>query len=256
MSLIVADTQKGKIQGVYKGEYTEFRGIPYAKPPVGELRWKPPAEIVPWDKVYKADRFSCKCPQLKSLIGTIYQIEFYNEAEYQVPMDEDCLYLNIWTSAKTPEEKLPVVMWIHGGAYVSGYGHEIEFGGEAYAKRNVILVSINYRLGAFGFLVHPWLMDENSDGRAGNYGILDQIAAINWIHENIEAFGGDPDNVTIMGQSAGAMSVQTLISSPLIKGLVHKAILQSGGGYKNGLICDTTIEEAAKVGDAFIKNVK
>ena len=145
--------------------------------------------------------------------GSFYWKEFYQDGDPK--RSEDCLYLNVWTpAAGKPEAKLPVIFWIHGGAYMGGYGHEIEFGGDAYAKKGVILVTINYRLGMCGFLAHPLLTAENNSKGSGNYGLFDQLTALKWVKRNISAFGGNPDNITVMGQSAGAGSVQALISSP------------------------------------------
>ena len=225
--------KQGRIAGVEKDCYTLFRGVPYAQPPVGELRWHAPREPEPWDGVYHADKWPNRSMQ-EDREDPFYGKEFRDEPEYQTAVSEDSLYLNIWTPAKEAGEKLPVAFWIHGGAFMGGYGHEKEFDGEGYCRRGVILVTVNYRLGPIGFLAHPWLSEENraAGGPAvsGNYGILDQIAALKWVRENIEAFGGDPDNITVFGQSAGCMSVQTLASSPLTRGMISKAILQSGVG--------------------------
>ena len=145
-------------------------------------------------------------------------------------MDEDCLYLNVWTPAQEEGEKLPVIFWVHGGAFMTGYGHSAHFDGEPFARQGVILVTINYRLNIFAWMTHPQLSAESENHTSGNYGLLDQVAALEWTRRNIAAFGGDPDNITIAGQSAGAMSVQALLTTPLTQGMVGKAILQSGGG--------------------------
>ncbi len=161
--------------------------------------------------------------------GEFYQKEFFDEGD--APYSEDCLFLNVWTPAPGKKnKKLPVAMWIHGGAYTGGWGFEKEMDGEAWAERDVILVTINYRLGIFGFLSHPELSAESPHGVSGNYGILDQIAALTWIKNNIAQFGGDPENIMIFGQSAGAMSVQTLVTSPLAIPMISKAVIMSGGG--------------------------
>ena len=170
-----------------------------------------------------------------------------------LPVSEDSLYLNIWTPAAEPGEKLPVAFWIHGGAFLGGCGSELEFDGEAWCQRGVILVTINYRVNAFGFLAHPWLSAENERGISGNYGILDQIAALQWVHDNIAAFGGDPSRITIFGQSAGSMSVQTLVSTELTGNMIHGAILQSAGGYDSGLNRDRTQAEAEEIGQTFVE---
>ncbi|OPJ60406.1 carboxylesterase/lipase family protein [Clostridium oryzae] len=254
MGIGIVKTKKGDISGVKMKGYTLFKGIPYAKPPVGELRFKAPVELDSWEEVYRAENFESACMQASSESNEFYTKEFYSVSEYKAKKAEDCLYLNIWTPAEKKGEKLPVAFWIHGGAFTGGYGHEMEFDGEAYCKKGVILVTINYRLGAFGFLVHPWLIEENASGRAGNYGILDQIAALKWVYENIEEFGGDHENITVMGQSAGSISAQTLVSSELTEEMIKKAIFQSGGGYNGGLSQDFKMEEAVKIGEEFINS--
>ena len=229
---VVLRVTGGQIQGIRSEdpEVTVFKGVPYAAPPVGELRWKNPQPVVPWEGVLIADTFSPICPQLGNPPGTFYGDEFYWEG---CPEEsEDCLYLNIWAPAETlgkADAGLPVAMWVHGGAFMNGFGHEVTMDGDAWAKRGVILVTINYRLGRFGFMSHP-LLSEEQGGISGNYGMFDQLAALEWISENISQFGGDPDNITIFGQSAGARSIKNLVTSPLSKGLVAKAIIQSGGG--------------------------
>ena len=195
-----------------------FRGIPYAAPPVGELRWKPPQPVAPWEGVYKAVEFSDVCPQgpgLAALLG-----------EPLPTLNEDCLYLNVWTPTASAEAKLPVMVWIHGGGLTLGWGHQRGYDGTNFAKQGVVLVSVNYRLGALGFLAHP-LLSAESGGKSGNYGLLDQVAALEWVRRNIAAFGGDPGNVTIFGESAGGTSVHALLASPRTKGLFHRAIAQS-----------------------------
>ena len=226
----VLSIEGGQIQGVkstIKGVYI-YKGIPFAAPPVGDLRWQEPQPVVPWEGVKVADTFGPGAYQAPHDSTNPWTSEFYWE---DPEFSEDCLYLNVWTPAPgKPEKKLPVAMWIHGGAYTGGWGYEPEFDGKVWAQKGVVLVTINYRLGVFGFLNHPLLAQESPHGVSGNYGILDQIAALKWIRANIAAFGGDPQNVTILGQSAGAGSVKTLVSSPLTDGLIQKAIIQSGGG--------------------------
>lgn len=247
MSIKEAQTKYGAISGVDMENYTVFKGIPYAKPPVGELRFEPPQEPESWTGVLKADTFPNRAFQGPQNEG-FYGKEFYSVPEYMPDCSEDCLYLNIWTPANTTDEKLAVAVWIHGGAFSAGYGSEMEFDGKAFAERGVILVTINYRLGVLGFLAHPALSSASDRHISGNYGILDQLAALRWIKENIAAFGGDPDNITLFGQSAGGMSVQTICSSPLGKGLISKAVIQSAGGYKSVLISDQPLEDAEKYG--------
>jgi para-nitrobenzyl esterase len=226
----VLEIEGGKIQGVessVKGVYI-YKGIPFAAPPVGDLRWKEPQPVIPWEGVKLADTFGPGSVQVNHDASNPWTSEFYWE---DPEFSEDCLYLNVWTPAPgKPEKKLPVAMWIHGGAYTGGWGYEPEFDGKVWAEKGVVLVTINYRLGIFGFLVHPFLAEESPNQVSGNYGLLDQIAALKWIHANIAAFGGDPDNITILGQSAGAGSVKALVSSPLTGDLIKKAIIQSGGG--------------------------
>lgn len=251
MSLSIVNTQYGKIEGHSENGYTVFKGIPYAKPPVGNLRWRAPEKPECWDGIYEAKKFSCKSMQ-EVIPNEFYDKEFYNNDAFKVDISEDSLYLNIWTPAETVEEKLPVIFFIHGGAFMGGYGSEMEFDGESFCKKGVILVTVNYRLNIFGFLAHPWFLAEDANHTAGNYGILDQIAALEWVYHNIQNFGGDAGNITIMGQSAGAMSVQTLICSPLTKNMIARAIMQSGGGYNNGMNDYLPLEEALLYGETFV----
>ena len=226
----VLSIEGGKVQGVkadIKGVYV-FRGIPYAAPPIKALRWKAPQPVVPWQGVKIADKFGHPGYQAVHYPGG-YTTEWgYGD---EAPYSEDCLYLNVWTKApgKT-DKKLPVALWIHGGGYREGWGSEPEFDGQELGNKDVVLVSINYRLGVFGFLTHPELSKESPNHVSGNYGILDQIESLKWIQKNIAQFGGDPENGTIFGQSAGAGSVKTLCESPLARGLFKKAIIMSGGG--------------------------
>ena len=251
----VVKVEGGQIQGIPSASsgITVFRGIPYAAPPVGELRWKRPQPVVKWKGVKVADTFSNICWQPGNAVGTFYGNEFYwKENTIQ---SEDCLYLNIWTPADAvghQERKLPVAFWVHGGAYFNGYGHEITMDGDAWAKRDVILVTINYRLGIFGFLAHPELSAETSDGTSGNYGTYDQVAALRWVHENIMQFGGDPDNITVLGQSAGAASIKNLVSSPMSKGMIRNAVIQSGGGIGAFGNSENGQKQAEATGKAFM----
>ncbi|MBR7101999.1 MAG: carboxylesterase family protein [Tidjanibacter sp.] len=226
-----------------------YKGIPYAAPPVGDLRWRAPQPVVAWEGVKVADKFGPACWQTDKTPGEFYQKEFFWEGDPE--RSEDCLYLNVWTPAAGRNKKLPVAVWIHGGAYTQGFGHEVEFDGEAWADKGVVLVTINYRLGIFGFYSHPDLSVESPNGVSGNYGILDQLAAITWVKNNIAAFGGDPNNITIFGQSAGAGSVQTLLASPLAQPYIKKAVIQSGGGLSAPNQQGTSLAAAEESGAAF-----
>ncbi len=248
-------TKYGSYIGLQKDGYRAYLGIGYAKPPVGDLRFAPPQKPDAFDGIREADHFGNRCMQGGH--DAFYGKEFYSVPEYERPVSEDCLYLNIWTPDDADENaQLPVGFYIHGGAFMGGAGSEMEFDGAAYARRGVILVTINYRCGIFGFLAHPWLAQESEKGLCGNYGILDQIAALTWVRENIRAFGGNPDNITIFGQSAGAMSVQTLCSSPLTEGMFARAILQSGGSYGVGLHSDVPMEEAMQDGAEIMESIR
>ena len=247
----VLTIEGGMIQGVATTTegVTVYKGVPYAAPPVGNLRWREPQPVQPWEGVKIADKFGFAAVQNDQIPGSFYHKEFF--ADGDPDRSEDCLFLNIWTpAAGNTNKKLPVAMWIHGGSYNQGFGHEIEFDGEKWAERGVILVTINYRLGIYGFLAHPLLSAESPNNVSGNYGIFDQLAAIKWIKRNISQFGGDPDNLMVFGQSAGAGSVQTLVASPLTDGLIQKAIIQSGGGIR-GLGLGNMLENAEESGQAF-----
>lgn len=221
MALLLAETEQGMVEGLHSSnpEISVFKGIPFAAPPVGELRWAPPQRAEPWEGVYRAWAFG-PIPAQITEASPFYANEFYR---CRKPVSEDGLFLNIWTPAERAEAGLPVLFWIHGGGFRSGYSHETTFDGDALAREGVILVTIEYRLGNFGFLAHPALP-------ATNFGLLDQLAALDWVRRNIAAFGGDPQNITVFGQSAGAMSVQDLTVSPSARGKFQKAILQSAGG--------------------------
>ena len=203
-----------------------FKGIPYAAPPVGDLRWKPPQPPAKWSGVRQADKFSDSCVQALTRGRNPWTKEFMVQNE----ASEDCLCLNVWTGAKGATEKRPVLVYIHGGAFYEGSGEIVTYDGEELAKKGVIVITINYRLGIFGFFTHPELTKESPQHASGNYGLLDCIAALQWINKNIAAFGGDPSRVTIAGQSAGAIAVHMLTASPLAKGLFHRAIAESGLG--------------------------
>jgi para-nitrobenzyl esterase len=202
-----------------------YRGVPFAAPPVGDLRWKAPQPPAKWQGVRKAAEFSNACWQTPyPAAAAIYQAKL-------PPLSEDCLYLNIWTPAKSAKDRLPVMVWIHGGGYTRGFAGTPAYDGEALARKGAIIVTINYRLGILGFFAHPALSAESGHHASGNYGLLDQIAALQWVRKNIAAFGGDPKRVTIFGESAGSWAVNALMASPLAKGLFHRAIGESGGSF-------------------------
>ncbi len=247
MAINLAKTQAGMVSGVEipGKDITVFKGIPFAAPPVGELRWKAPQPVEPWEGVRKADSFTPVPWQAMHKKGSFYDREWENEP---FVCSEDCLYLNVWTPAKSADEKLPVAVWVFGGGFMSGFAHEREFDGEAFAGKKTIFVSINYRLSIFGYLSHPELEKESEAGVSGNYGLLDQIAAVKWVHDNIAAFGGDPGNVMVFGQSAGAGSTIALFCSPLMKGMMQKAVVHSGlGGFM-------TKEPSYAVGTQFVEH--
>ena len=221
-------TELGMVSGVpaAKGSIVAFKGIPFAAPPVGNLRWRAPKPAAAWQGVRQAGQFSNSCVQQIVTERKPWTHEFMVHNE----VSEDCLYLNVWTPAKTAADKLPVFVWIYGGAMVEGSTAVPVYDGEGLAAKELVVVTINYRLGVLGFLAHPELSRESDRNSSGNYGLLDQVAALQWVQRNIAAFGGDPQRVTIAGQSAGARSVHCLTASPLAKGLFHRAIAQSGSG--------------------------
>lgn len=220
----------GIIEGTInaEGDIRIYKGIPFAAPPVGDLRWKAPQPVQPWEGVKKCTAFGPSPMQAKPQPFMFWSSEFLIPEE---PISEDCLYLNVWSGAETADEARPVLVYIYGGGFRSGGAGCPIYDGEAMAKKGVVFVSINYRVGAFGFLAHPELSEEAPYSTSGNYGILDMIAALRWVQSNIAAFGGDPGNVTIAGQSAGAFGVNFLTASPLAEGLFHRAIAQSGGSF-------------------------
>ncbi|RZJ18097.1 MAG: carboxylesterase family protein [Brevundimonas sp.] len=216
----VVTSPAGAVRGRVEAGMQVFRGIPYAAPPVGQNRWRPPLPAASWTGVRDATRFGAACVQPTPHAVTIYSQDIGATSE-------DCLTLNIWTPSSTAEAPAPVIVWIHGGALVTGSSKEQLYDGAALAAEGTVVVSINYRLGVLGYLAHPELSAESPLGISGNYGLLDQVAALQWVRANIAAFGGDPNNVTIAGESAGGLSVLYLMASPLAKGLFHKAIAQS-----------------------------
>ena len=216
----------GEIEGSKSadGKIRVYKGIPFAAPPVGELRWKAPQPVAAWTGVRKATEFGARCMQ-----GRPYDDMIFRDAG----PSEDCLYLNVWTSAASATSKLPVMVWIYGGGYAAGASSEPRQDGEGLARKGVVVVSMNYRLGIFGFFAHPELTRESGRNASGNYGLLDQAAALTWVRDNIAAFGGDPGKVTIFGESAGSLSVSALMASPVARGLFHRAIGESGAFFGN-----------------------
>jgi para-nitrobenzyl esterase len=213
-------TQSGMVQGAMQDGIAVYKGIPFAAPPVGDLRWRAPQPVVAWAGVRNSQTFAPACMQ-NLILNKALGLDSY-------PVNEDCLYLNVWTPAKTPKERLAVMVWIYGGGFAIGSTSLAQYDGQSLAKKGVVLVSISYRVGAFGFMAHPELTAEQG-GHSGNYGLLDQIAGLQWVKRNIAAFGGDPNRVTIFGESAGGISVSMLAASPLAKGLFQGAISESGG---------------------------
>ncbi len=240
----IATTKSGQLEGTWqsKESIAVFKGVPFAKPPIGNLRWRPPQPVESWTGIKKATKFGAYAIQQGSFIhafldglvdgqGWGWLRTFFIKTLLKIaptPKEsEDCLYLNVRTPSMEETAKLPVMVWIHGGDHQDGSGNDIYYDSNTISEKGIVFVSINYRLGLMGYFTHPELSQESENKVSGNYGTLDQIAALEWVRDNITAFGGDPNNVTIFGESAGGESVAHLLSSPLSKGLFHKAILQS-----------------------------
>jgi para-nitrobenzyl esterase len=239
-------TESGLVSGAVADGVQSWKGVPYAAAPVGDLRWRAPRPAPAWTGVKEATAYAHDCmqepfPSDAAPLGT--------------PPAEDCLYLNVWAPEKPASAKLPVMVWVHGGGFVNGGSSPAVYDGSQFARRGIVFVSLNYRLGRFGFFAHPGLTKENPNAPLGNYGYLDQIAALQWVQNNIAAFGGDPKNVTLFGESAGGGSVNTLMVSPLAKGLFQKAICESGGGRANGPMLAPTLKTAEAAGVALGKLV-
>ena len=237
-------TKSGTVKGVSAsdGAFRIFKSIPYAAPPVGEFRWQAPRPAASWQGVRDATEFGPRCLQ-----GQIFADIVFKD------LSEDCLTLNIWTPAKSAAARLPVMVWIHGGGFQAGAGAEPRHDGEAFARKNIVLVTINYRLGVFGFFSHPELTRESGRQASGNYGMLDQVAALRWVQDNIASFGGDPGNVTIFGESAGSFAVSALMASPLARGLFHRAIGESGAFFtaRSGTLGMKPVAESEQQGIKF-----
>jgi para-nitrobenzyl esterase len=228
----------GKITGTSAtgADVRVFRGIPYAAPPVGDLRWRPPQPVAQWNGVRKAENFGHVCMQNQ------------NPGSTGPTPGEDCLYLNVWTAAKSPAERRPVILWSYGGGFYTGSGSQANYDGEALARKGAVVVTYNYRLGMFGFFSHPELAKESGHGASGNYGMMDMAAALRWIQKNITVFGGDPERVTIDGESAGAIMVAAMVGSPEGKGLFKRAIAQSGAFMGIGVAKSTSQADAEEAG--------
>ena len=224
------------------GRIQVFKGIPFAAPPVGSLRWKAPQPVASWTGVKSCNAFGPSPMQATPEPFSMWSAEFLIPKE---PISEDCLYLNVWSGAGSAKAKRPVLVWIYGGGFVSGGSAVPIYDGEAMARKGIVFVSINYRVGVFGFFAHPELTKESGHNTSGNYGLMDQVAALKWVQQNIAQFGGDPANVTIAGQSAGSMSVNCLVASPLAKGLFQKAIAESGASFSRG---NASLQQAEQEG--------
>jgi para-nitrobenzyl esterase len=236
----------GAVEGTAgAGGVRVFKGIPFAAPPVGALRWKAPQPAAKWTGVRHATEFGSRCMQWQVFGDMIFR---------DAGPSEDCLYLNVWTPAKSAKDRLPVMVWIYGGGFMAGGSSEPRQDGENLAKLGVVVVSMNYRLGIFGFLAHPELTKESDRNGSGNYGLMDQQAALDWVKRNIAAFGGDPKNVTIFGESAGSFSVSAQMASPLSRGLFHKAIGESGAMFSVTLPA-RPLAEAEKAGSQFAQSI-
>lgn len=245
----IAITCYGTLQGVSESGISVFKGIPYAAPPIGENRWRAPQPIKPWHGIRMADKFGDD-PMQGNPFG---DMGFAAEKK-----SEDCLYLNVWTPAKTMTEKLPVLIYFNGGGLIAGSGSEPRYAGASMARQGIVTVTANYREGIFGFFAHPELSKETDYQGSGNYGFMDQIAAIKWVYENIAAFGGNPNEITIAGESAGAMSVSALLVSPLTKGMISKAIASSGSvcGRPIALLKEAEMAGVKKMEEMGIKHIQ
>ncbi len=243
--LDIVRTAAGSVSGAIgkDGNIHIFKGIPFAAAPVGKLRWQAPHPAKPWTTVLSCTAFGPSPMQPAPAPFSMWTKEFLIA---DAPISEDCLYLNLWTGAQSSNEKRPVIVWIYGGGFSSGGSSAPIYDGEAMAKKGIIFVSINYRVGIFGFFAHPELTKESGRNASGNYGLMDQVAGLQWVKKNIAAFGGDPDNVTIAGQSAGSMSVNCLVASPLCRNLMKKAIAESGASFASSPIRGAITLQAAE----------
>jgi len=242
-------TADGTLEGTVNSDSSVriFRGVPFAAAPVGSLRWQPPQPVQPWSGVRKADEFGAHCMQ-----GQIFGDIVFRDKE----MSEDCLFLTVWAPAKPAAAALPVYVWFYGGGFAAGSGDEPRYDGESFAERGIVVVNVNYRLGIFGFFSHPELTRESDHRASGNYGLLDQVAALRWVRKNIAAFGGDPTKVTIGGESAGSLSVSALMASPLSRDLFEQAVGESGAFFGTvGGRGSASLAESEKAGAAFAAGI-
>lgn len=240
----IVTTLNGTLEGINESGINIFEGVPFAAPPVGDLRWKEPQPVQSWQGVRKATHFAPR-PMQNAVFG---DMNFRSDS-----VSEDCLYLNIWTPAKKGDEKLPVLVYFYGGGFIAGSSDEYRYDGENMARRGIVSVTVNYRLGIFGFFALPALTKESPNHSSGNYGYLDQTAALRWIKDNISSFGGDPDKITIAGESAGSISVSAQMASPLAQGLFHQAIASSGSLM--GALPSVTLDSAENKGVNFTKKI-
>ncbi len=240
-------TSAGVVKGSMSadGFVSVYRGIPYAAPPVGDLRWKAPQPVAPWTGERAATAFGPRCTQ-----GAMFSDMIFRDT-----MSEDCLYLNVWSNARQAGRRLPVMVWLYGGGFQAGSASEPRQDGEKMSRLGVVVVSMNYRMGVFGFMAHPSLSAESGNGASGNYGLLDQVAALRWVQANIAAFGGDPGNVTIFGESAGSFAVSALVASPMARGLFHKAIGESGSMLSARTLPALSLKAAEQAGVALQEKV-
>ena len=238
-------TENGVVEGVNDSGVRIFKGIPFAEPPVGDLRWKEPQPVKNWSGVRKATKFGPQAMQPPIFSDMVFR---------SAGTSEDCLYLNVWTPAKASRESLPVLVYFYGGGFIAGDGSEFRYDGESMARKGIVVVTVNYRLGIFGFFAYPGLTKESPHHASGNYGLLDQAAAIQWVSRNIKNFGGDPSKITIAGESAGSMSVSAQMASPLSKTLIAGAIGESGSFLGFGSM--QTLAAAEKAGDDFAKSIQ
>lgn len=257
MAILETEIESGKVRGALSGyqRAAVYRGIPYAKAPVGSLRWKAPQPIEHWEGTRDCWQFGPMPYQAvpdKPIPGR--EVIGMDRELFGLPMSEDCLYLNVWTAAETKDAKLPVVLWFFGGGYMGGRGHEAFLDGDQYCKRGVIFVSANYRVNIFGFFCHPQLAKEDAHHSSGNYGVMDQMAALDWVRKNIASFGGDPDQICLMGLSAGSRSVQNLCLAPMCRGKFKRAIHMSGAGMGSWQsLMRWDLETAGAVGKEFLR---